>query len=150
MPVPSFQFSGLMDGIGISGLEDPMQSSVPTTHSSEITENTDIQWCLCCHWEGSNVQHLEDAENSYVDWIMKLEKFYFVSITNHREASFTFSLVQSITRQTKYSPKPYAQNTPENHRILKLCLAYVCINTILKYQAWNSDHLLNIYSLKGI
>lgn len=43
MPVPSFQFSGLMDGIGISGLEDPMQSSVPTTHSSEITENTDIQ-----------------------------------------------------------------------------------------------------------
>lgn len=43
MPVPSFQFSGLMDGIGISGLEDPMQSSAPTTHSSEITENTDIQ-----------------------------------------------------------------------------------------------------------
>lgn len=43
VPVPRFRFSGLMDGIGISSLEDPIQSSAPTTHSSGITENTDIQ-----------------------------------------------------------------------------------------------------------
>lgn len=43
MPVPGFRFSGLMDGIGMSGLEDPIQSSAPMTHSSEITENTDIR-----------------------------------------------------------------------------------------------------------
>lgn len=41
--IPGFQFSGLMDGIEMGSLEDPIQSSAPMTHSSEINENTDIQ-----------------------------------------------------------------------------------------------------------
>lgn len=69
MPMPGLQLSGLAAGVGLGGLADVIQSSAPTTHSSEITENVGIHWIsmLSARGEQCTTSRSSSIKNSYVD-----------------------------------------------------------------------------------
>lgn len=141
MPVPWFRFSVLADGV--DGLEDPNQSDVSMTHSSEITENIDIQWIsvLSLREKQYTASRSCSVVDSCIDWIIKMEeKFSNVSITNHKGGFFcffffTFSLHSSEYYKTNKQQTnkdsehihTHTHKTPENHKTLKLWVAYVWV-----------------------